>query len=73
MGCSPELGAGPPNSAAEPRRDPDAVCDRITWLVSRYLYNRFGDHVPSWETFKNVYPSKIVGVAADIAAAVEHA
>ena len=73
MGCSPELGAGPPNSAAEPSRDPDAVGDRIAWLVSRYLYNRFGDHAQSWEGFGHVYPSEIVGVAADIAAAAVHA
>ena len=75
MGCSPELGAGPPwLSAAEPIRDPDAVCDRIRWLVSRYLYNRFGKHDQSWTMFRHVHdPGDRVGDVADLVAAAEHA
>ena len=73
-GLSPELGAGPSNSAVKPLRYTDTVCDRISWLMSRYLYNRFGDHGPSWEMFKNLYdPSQTVVDIADIVAAVEHA
>lgn len=63
----PELGAGwPPES-----NDPFLVG---RWLMSRYLYNRFGDHEPSWDMFRGVYDAaQTIGDTADLVAAVEHA
>ena len=57
---SQELGAGwPPEDG-----DPD---DIGCWLLSRYLYNRFGDHGPSWDAFNETYDPKTlsIGEAAD--------
>ena len=60
---SQELGPGcPPDDD-----DPDLVgC----WLMSRYLYNRFGDHGPSWDAFKELYDPQTlsIGEAAEQAA-----
>ena len=70
-GLCPELGAGPPGSAAEPPND--AGAGRICWLLARYLYNRFGDHVPSWDMFKKqCEPPGSVADAADLAVTAQH-
>ena len=44
------------------------------WLLSRYLYNRFGDDDASWFMFRELYDPKVlpIGALADIVAAVEH-
>ena len=42
----PELGAGPLPSPESPLAAEED--GRIRWLMSRYLYNRFGHHGPSW-------------------------
>ena len=47
---SPELGAGRPLAP----RDRDFDC----WLISRYLYSRFGDHGPSWDMFLQLHVPK---------------
>ena len=57
---SPELGAGwPPEN--------DETEDVGSWLLSRHLCNRFGEHGPSWEMFMNLYDpqSLSIGEAAD--------
>ena len=41
--------------------------------VSRYQCDRLGDQAQPREKFGHVYPSQAVGVAANIAAAAEHA
>ena len=64
---SPQLGtASPPTGHYDP-------ADFQRWLVSRYLYNRFGEHGPSWEMFKKVYgPSQTIGDTADLVVTVLH-
>ena len=59
-GPSPELGAGWP---PENRNTGNVGC----WLISRYLYNRFGEHGPSWDVFVKLYDTEFmsIGVAAD--------
>ena len=47
---SPTLGAGRPLAP----RDRDFDC----WLISRYLYSRFGDHGPSWDMFLQLHVPK---------------
>ena len=60
-GLSPELGAGPPTTPGH-----CGDIDRIRWLMSSYLYNRFGDHDPSWVMFKHVHGyGTMVGDTAD--------
>ena len=58
-GPRPELGAGWP---PENRNWVDDGC----WLISRYLYNRFGEHGPSWDVFVKLYDTEFmsIGVAA---------
>ena len=58
-GPRPELGAGWP---PENRNWVDDGC----WLISRYLYNRFGEHGPSWDVFVKLYDTEwlTIGVAA---------
>ena len=60
----PELGAGPlPDFDAEEGRI------WIHWLMSCYLYNRFGEHGPSWDVFRQVHrPSQTIGETADTVA-----
>ena len=60
---SPQLGAAStPKSHYYPG-------DVQRWLVSRYLYNRFGTHDPSWDVFKILYdPPETVGATADAVA-----
>ena len=63
----PELGAGPLPDP-ETRFDEDGRI-RGYWLMSRYLYNRFGEHGPSWDVFRQVHrPSQTIGEAADTVA-----
>ena len=59
-GPSPELGAGWP---PENRNTGNVGC----WLISRYLFNRFGEHGPSWDVFVKLYDTEFmsIGVAAD--------
>ena len=57
---SPELGAGwPPEN--------DETEDVGSWLLSRHLCNRFGEHGPSWDVFVKLYDTEFmsIGVAAD--------
>ena len=60
----PLLTAGPLNSTAE--NIWDVECDKIRGLMSRYLYNRFGEHGPSWDMFRELHePSETAGDTAD--------
>ena len=66
-GLSPELGAGPPDGSEDPPIP--AGGEMIRWLMSRYLCNRFGEHGPSWEMFKNLCkPPKSIGETANTVA-----
>ena len=56
-GPSLELGAGWP---PENRNTGNVGC----WLISRYVYNRFGEHGPSWDVFVRLYDSEWMSIGA---------
>ena len=61
-------------AAPKPTRGSVDRCGKVRWLVSRYLYNRFGTHDRSWEKYKNATcRAQTVGEAAGIAAVALHA
>ena len=72
-GFSPELGAEQPNSTAASHDSAHRnwLCDgydRLCWLTTRYLHNRFGVYDPLWGMFRFIKHSEMsltIGDTAD--------